>query len=183
MNQIFDTIKPQTELERRILEDPELQNGLLWGKPRDGHPEGVVLAHVEHVLENVEKFYGTDPHYPKLRLITIIHDSFKYRVDETQPKKGENHHSRIACRFAEKYCTEADVLKVIETHDDAYLAYRKGKRDGKWERAEERIQALMTVINETGIGELYRKFFHCDNHVNGKEPDSYHWFLEKMALQ
>ena len=181
MNRIFDVIKPQSELERRILEDPELQKGLLWGKPRDGHPEGEVLMHVQHVLANVEELYGNDADYAKLRIITIIHDSFKYKVDETKPKKGENHHSRIACRFAEKHCTEADLLRVIETHDDAYLAYRKGKRDNNWKRAEERIQELLLLIQEADIVELYRKFFHCDNRVNGKTPDSYEWFLGKLS--
>jgi len=34
--------QPETELERRIARDPELLEGLAWGKPRTGHPEGTV---------------------------------------------------------------------------------------------------------------------------------------------
>ena len=35
-------IEAETELERRLLADPELRAGLAWGEPRWGHPEGAV---------------------------------------------------------------------------------------------------------------------------------------------
>jgi hypothetical protein len=33
----------ETELEHRMLDDPRLQAGLNWGRPRPGHPEGRVV--------------------------------------------------------------------------------------------------------------------------------------------
>jgi hypothetical protein len=44
----------------------------------------------------------------KLRIIAIIHDTFKYKVDRSKPKEGENHHGMLARRFAEKFITSAD---------------------------------------------------------------------------
>ena len=35
---------PETELEEALTKDPELLEGLAWGEPRSGHPEGTVIA-------------------------------------------------------------------------------------------------------------------------------------------
>ena len=45
-----EMLKPETELEVRLLENPLFQEGLNWGKPRFGHPEGKVGLHVRDVL-------------------------------------------------------------------------------------------------------------------------------------
>ena len=38
------SITAETELERKLLDDPRLRAGLEWGAPRFGHPEGLVAA-------------------------------------------------------------------------------------------------------------------------------------------
>jgi len=43
-------LAPRTDLESRLLADPELQAGLGWGSPRHGHPEGSVGEHVRALL-------------------------------------------------------------------------------------------------------------------------------------
>ena len=48
-------LKPESELEARIVSDPEWVEGASWGEPRSGHPEGSVAAHVAEVLANVEE--------------------------------------------------------------------------------------------------------------------------------
>ncbi len=67
----------ETPLEDKIVRDPEFQDGLSYGKPRPGHPEGAVRFHIVEVLKNVEEFYGDSPHRMYLRLISNIHDTFK----------------------------------------------------------------------------------------------------------
>jgi hypothetical protein len=37
-------VVPETPLERRIVEDPELIRGAAWGKPRSGHPAAVTAT-------------------------------------------------------------------------------------------------------------------------------------------
>ena len=50
---------PESELERRLIADPQLREGLAWGKPRSGHPEGSVGAHVADLLETVDRWGET----------------------------------------------------------------------------------------------------------------------------
>ena len=38
-----------------IIADPDYQKNLDWGKPRGGHPEGTVRAHIEELEQNLEK--------------------------------------------------------------------------------------------------------------------------------
>jgi hypothetical protein len=115
-------IVPETDLEGRIVSDPEWQEGAAWGDPRPGHPEGGVSAHIEAVLRNVddEALDATDRE--RLRLVALIYDTFKHRVDRSQPMSGENHHAMIARRFAEGCVDDLTLLDVIELHDEAYDA-------------------------------------------------------------
>src|ERR1044072_9029599 len=122
----INKLKPENPLEEKIIADPEFIAGMLYGKPRKGHPEGKVILHIEEVLRNVDK-YCTPENREQLRLITILHDAFKYKVDHTQSKTGENHHAMIARRFAERYVTDTELLDIIELHDEAYNAWSTGK--------------------------------------------------------
>jgi len=70
-------LRPETELERELLQQPEFQRGLHWGLPRFGHPEGKILYHIREVLDNVEKLDITADVRRQLRLITFVHDTFK----------------------------------------------------------------------------------------------------------
>ncbi|MEE9214347.1 MAG: HD domain-containing protein [Thermodesulfobacteriota bacterium] len=72
----------------------------------------------------------------KLRLITLIHDTCKFKVDINKPKTGNNHHAVIARYFAEKYIDDTSILDIIELHDEAYLSWRKGHYTGNWQRAD-----------------------------------------------
>ena len=145
---IDEIVKPETDLEKKILSDEDFRKGITWGKPRKGHPEGQVMYHIGHVLKNVD-LYSTPGNREKLRLISIIHDSFKYKVDSTKPKNGDNHHAVIARRFTEKYSTDTELLEIIELHDEAYNAWCLGDRDGKWEQAESRAKKLIERLGES----------------------------------
>src|SRR3954447_21124592 len=85
---------PENDLERAVTEDPELLAGLAWGKPRAGHPEGTVGTHVADLLaaldggaEDAEENGADDAETRSLlRFVALVHDSFKYRVNEWLPK-------------------------------------------------------------------------------------------------
>jgi hypothetical protein len=91
-----------------------------------------VGAHVVEVLANVEDEAVNPRDRARLRLIALTHDTFKHLVDVRQPREGENHHAMIARRFAERYTDDAEVLDVIELHDEAFNAWVKRERGGKW---------------------------------------------------
>ena len=44
----------ETELEARICADAAWKKGAVWGNPRPGHSEGIVMYHIAEVLANVE---------------------------------------------------------------------------------------------------------------------------------
>jgi RimJ/RimL family protein N-acetyltransferase len=168
-----DAVRPETALERAICADPAWRTGEAWGEPRSGHPEGTVIAHVADVLANVERVALDPPDRARLRLAAIVHDAFKADVDRSRPKAGENHHAMRARRFAERYLSDADLLDVIELHDDAYLAWRQGVRDGNWPAAERRAGALLERLG--GRYDLYMRFYRADNETDGKTDEHRHW--------
>lgn len=158
-------LTPETELETKIIKDPEFQAWLSWWVPRAGHPEGEVYYHVLEVLQNVDKYHVCDKR-EKLRLIAMIHDTFKYKVDETKDRSWENHHGMYARRFAEKYIDDPEILDIIELHDEAFNAWQKGNRDGKWDKAEARATKLVERLWDKLP--LYIDFYRCDNETGDK---------------
>ena len=169
---IRELIKPETELETRIIQDPEFVEGAMWGKPRSGHPEGEVIYHIGEVLENVNK-YSNPENREKLRLIGITHDTFKNKVNRKKPRSGENHHALIARRFSERYISDSEVLGIIELHDEAYNSWQVGNRKN-WQKAQERATRLIGRLGSSI--NLYLAFYNCDNKTGDKSRDNFLWF-------
>jgi hypothetical protein len=170
----------ENELEASICADPTWRDGAEWGEPRPGHPEGAVKHHIAEVLSNVDR-YSTDPEQRRrLRLIALTHDTFKHLVDMQRDRTGENHHGMIARRFTERFVDDdAALLDAIELHDEAYNAYSKGARDGRWDKAEERAQRLVDRLGSEVP--TYLAFFRCDNETGSKSQDSVAWFADFVS--
>ncbi len=164
----------ETDLEKQIATDPEWQAGVAWGKPRFGHLEGPVKYHIADVLANIDRQCVTAEERMALRLVALIHDTFKYRVDEARPKIGTNHHAYIARKFAERYIQDPVILDLIELHDEAYNSWRLGAHRGKWHHAEERINNLLQRIGPALP--LYVRFFQADSATDSKDQAPVIWF-------
>lgn len=170
----FKRLQPETALERQIISSEEWIEGTKYGKPRRGHPEGEVIHHIHEVLGNVERLYGKSPLRAKLRLIALIHDTFKYKVDQKLPKTGENYHAMIARRFAEQWISDEDVLLVIQLHDDAYDAWLQGARHRDWAAARCYAAELRGLIGP--YIDLYMAFYECDIATGDKVLAPLRWF-------
>lgn len=179
MINVEEILKPETELEKQIVRNQKFIFGALYGKPRNGHPEGQVVFHIREVLDNVEK-YCTKENRTELRLIALIHDTFKNGVDNTKPKVGENHHAMIARRFAESFHLNEDVLDVIELHDEAYNAWSVGDRSDRWVVAEKRLEKLLLRLTDQNY-QLYRTFYRCDNETGNKTQANFEWFCKYVG--
>jgi hypothetical protein len=168
-------------LETKIIESLEFQEGLFFGKPRFGHPEGKIILHIREVLQNVESLKDTvsEKRFLDLRLVSLLHDTFKNKVNETQPHIGKNHHSYFAKKFAEKYIQEEAVLQVIQHHDDAYHAWGRGEWYGNWEGAEENLEILVGRLGKNL--QFFYEFFKCDTQTGNKDFRPLTWFEEKLA--
>jgi hypothetical protein len=146
----------ETDLEKSIAADPEWQEGVVWGKPRFGHMEGPIMYHIADVLKNIDHQCPPENERANLRLIALVHDSFKYRVDESRPKIGTNHHAYIARKFAQRYIHDPVLLDIID--------------------AEERVEHLLERL-ETSLP-LYLHFFYADSATESKNPAPVAWFDE-----
>lgn len=187
LDEAFRLLKPENENELRIVSDPEWREGASYGKPRPGHPEGEIVYHVLEVLENVDTWCkehnSTASERAKLRVIAMIHDTFKMKVNRDLPKTGNNHHALIARRFAEQIAiTDKEILEIIEHHDDAYNAWGKGK-NGNWVEADQKVERLKTTLESQNVSlELYNAFYWCDSNTGDKDPAPYAWFQKFVKI-
>ena len=146
---IIELLQPETTLERQLIEDEEFRKGLFWGKPRFGHPEGMVVFHIKDVLENIEQLTVAEEIREQLRMIAYAHDTFKYL--EEQIGKGpdrSNHHSILARKFMENYIVDENVLDVIEYHDEAYYCWRLQHLYNKKEEGTARMTEMLDNLQD-----------------------------------
>ena len=156
------------------MDDPEWRRGVRWGRPRRGHPEGSVLAHIHEVLDNVDRVADSPEQRERLRLIALVHDSFKAGVDRSRPKHGPNHHAAIARRFTERYSGDHGLLLVVEHHDVPYALWRRGNRTGDWEASTRWAGALIDALGDDL--DLFLRFYRADNETGDKTDDDRRWF-------
>ncbi len=167
--------QPESELEARVTQDPQLLEGLAWGEPRTGHPEGSVAAHVEDLLETLDTWDEPADRRVKLRFIALVHDAFKGDVRERLPKMGRNHHADRARRFAEDYTDDQAMLAVIQHHDRPYALWRKMKRKGSLDE-----RGFTKMIDDIPDLALFVRFVELDGSTEGKTPDPIAWLRVEL---
>jgi hypothetical protein len=173
--ELIEGFEPETDLEREIVSQPELLEGLAWGQPRAGHPEGAVGVHVSHLLETLDRSGETGERRQLLRLMALVHDSFKYQVRERLPRVGENHHAMRARRFTEGFTDDERVLAAIEFHDRPYSLWRKLNRRGKLDE-----RGFNRMIERIPDPQLFLRFIELDGSTEGKRPEPIDWFREEL---
>jgi HD domain len=159
-----------------VAADPVLQEGLAWGEPRRGHPEGAVGEHVADLLETIERWGETGTRREDLRFLALVHDSLKYRVRNWLPRTGENHHAMRARRFAEGYTGDERLLAAIEHHDGPYNLWRKMRRRGRLDD-----HALNEMLDRIPDLDLFARFVELDGSTEGKNPEPLHWFRSELG--
>jgi hypothetical protein len=165
----------ETELERALIADPALQEGLSWGKPRRGHPEGTVGAHVADLLATIDRWGETGKRREELRFVALVHDSLKYQVQNWRPKTGENHHAVRARRFAERYVNDESLLATIEQHDRPYNLWRKARKRGRTDE-----HAFDEMIERIPDIDLFVRFVELDGSTEGKTPEPIRWLKGEL---
>lgn len=172
---VEELLQPETELERALLASEEFRKGLFWGKPRYGHPEGKVLYHIREVLDNVEKLHIDPTTRANLRIITFVHDTFKYLEDKSDWSK---HHSILARKFMEEYINDQSVLDIIELHDEAYYSWRLKVLYNREKDGQKRLDRLIDCIGDQM--QLYYLFFKCDTKTGDKTQSPLYWFEKNI---
>ena len=170
--------EPENDLERRLAEDPVIVRALEWGKPRHGHPEGAVGAHVKDLLRTLDEWGEPEPRRSELRFLAIVHDALKYRVRSWLPKTGENHHAMRARHAAERYTSDERLLAAIELHDRPYSIWRRTKRGSDRERraVDELLRRIPDVL-------LFVRFVELDGSHEGKNPEPIAWLRRELGAR
>jgi hypothetical protein len=157
---------PETALERALAADGELLEGLAWGRPRPGHPEGPVGRHVADLLAGVTEPRG--PRRRELRFMALVHDACKHRV---RPEAGPvplNDHALLARRLAERYTADERVLVALEHHDAPYRIWRR-------ETGEDGRRALLHLLAGVPDLGLFLRFVELAGSTAGKHPGPLRW--------
>jgi hypothetical protein len=163
-------ITPETELESKIISDPRIQEGFEYGKVRTGHPEGTVINHVHAILNYID-FQGFDGYRTDLRVIALLHDSFKY-MKKIDPS---NRHEFLAAEFYKELTDDERIEKVLHYHDTPWIIY-KNIKSGQ-ELNEEKFKNTFSQLDL----ELFTRFLYCDNCL--RENDTAIWFEQTVHEQ
>lgn len=153
--------------------DPVLLKGWAWGRPRRGHPEGSVGAHVADLLRTIEEWGETGQRRSELRFLALLHDSLKFEVDS--PKGGEDHHAERARAVAEALTDDERLLAVIQEHDRPYGIWRKLRRSGSLDAA-----AFSEMLDRIPDLDLFLRFVELDGSTEGKDPEPVEWFRDEL---
>lgn len=176
-----EVVQPETDLEAFLLQQSEVRTGLAWGIPRFGHPEGEVYRHVREVLDNVDRLPALLPEDRRdLRLVTLLHDTWKYAEDKRTPRDWSKHHGKLARAFAKTYVQKQRVLELIEWHDEAYYCWRLDALYHRPSKARQRLDALLARF--TDQIHFYHQFFVCDTRTGDKNLAPIAWFEREAGV-
>jgi hypothetical protein len=160
--------EPESALERALAHEPELQRGWAWGRPRRGHPEGAVGRHVAAMLAAISR---DDPLRADLRLLTLLHDTFKFRVRAGRPWSPDNDHAELARRFAVRHGCPHRIAATLELHDAPYWV---------WHRRDGDVDLLDKILERAPDRELLVRFVELDAATHGKDPAFLRWFRASL---
>jgi hypothetical protein len=167
IEELVPGFEPESDLERALAAEPELLQGLRWGRPRFGHPEARVGLHVAAILSRMGD-YAT-PLRADLRFIALVHDSFKHAVRPAEAWSRDNDHAMLARRFAERFTDDERVLCAIELHDELFWI---------WHNGGDEIEAVLQRVPDV---ELYFRFVELDATTEGKDPSLIWWIRHAIA--
>lgn len=161
-----------------ILKSPEYRTNLDWGQPRAGHPEGTVRAHIDELERNLGRLSGrvTSDEAIRLRLLIHTHDTFKAEAREGVPISDPRSHASLARAFLARYCGDADLLQMVQLHDEPYALWQQVRSKGHCN--PQRFESLMTGI---GDWNLFTAFLLIDGCTAGKGRQPLRWFLPELA--
>ncbi len=161
-----------------VVADPRYQANLDWGEARPGHPEGSVRAHIAEIEGNLEalrpKLSETD--FWKLKVLVHTHDSFKKDSERGVPITHPRSHASLARTFLAEFCDDADLLAIVQYHDEPFALWRQAESRGHCN--QERFTALLANIKDWN---LFLAFNLIDGCTEGKGREPLRWLFEQVA--
>ena len=161
-----------------IVSDSRYQANLDWGAPRPGHPEGTVRAHIAEIEQNLEALRPklAEDEYWKLKVLVHTHDSFKAESQDGVAITHPRSHASLARAFLAEFCDDADLLAMVQYHDEPFALYRQVEHKGAYN--PERFDALLKAIADW---DLFLAFNIIDGCTKGKSREPLRWLFRAVA--
>lgn len=149
-----------------------------YGKPRRGHPEATIRAHIQALEGNLERMDldKSEEDYWILKILIWVHDSFKEQAKRGVAIVDPGSHASLAREFLAQFTDCNDVLKMVQYHDEPFGIYRKFQFKGRYN--EERAQRLIDTIDDWS---LFIRFQIIDTCTAGKSREPLHWMFKEMV--
>jgi hypothetical protein len=166
------------EIFDAVTSDPRYQRNLDWGEVRPGHPEGTIRTHIAELERNVEQLRAklSETDYWRLKLLIHTHDTFKAEARRGAPVAAPDSHASLARAFLAEFCDDADMLAMVQYHDEPFALWRQFKLKGRLN--EERLTTLLTSIRDWN---LFLAFNIVDGCTEGKQRCSLRWLFRLVA--
>ena len=162
----------------RVLADPRYRKNVEYGSPRPGHPEGKVKAHIAEVVANLDAIrprLKSDEAYWKLLFLIHVHDTFKAESAGGVPVRDPRSHASLARSFAAEFTDDADLLNMIQFHDENYALWKQLNQRGTYDA--QRFQLLLQTIRDW---DLFLIFTIVDGATEGKDKEKLAWFIGEV---
>jgi hypothetical protein len=158
-----------------IIADPRYVTNLDWGDPRPSHPEGTVRAHLAEIEPNLESLRPklSDEDYWKLKILIHTHDTFKGESTAGVAIADPKSHASLAREFLATHCDDADLLAMVQWHDEPFALWRQVEQKGKCNA--DRLNTLFANITDWN---LFLAFNIIDGCTAGKSREPLNWLFE-----
>ena len=162
----------------RIIADPRYAANVDWGKPRPGHPEGTVRAHIAELERNLETLLPklNETECWKLKLLIHTHDTFKSQSQDGVAIVAPQSHASLARAFLASFCDDSDLQMMVQYHDEPFALYRQVETKGRYSQV--RLDALLAAIQDWN---LFLAFNIIDGCTIGKSREPLRWLFREVA--
>ena len=168
------TVTNYQHIYESIVADPRYLANLDWGESRPGHPEGTVRAHIAEIESNLERLKDrlSEADCWKLKILVHTHDSFKREADRGVPIAHLRSHASLARAFLAEFCSDDDLLAMIQYHDEPFALWRQVAAKGNFD--SDRLSALIRNVKDWN---LFLAFAIIDGCTAGKDREPLRWLF------
>ncbi len=162
---------------RMVRSNPRYLEGINWGAPRPGHPEGTIASHISELMENLRTIEDdlSSSDFRKLELLIHCHDTFKNEASRGVPIAHPESHASLARGFIEEYLGESPLSQIVQLHDEMFALWKPHKGE---QINQDRYQRLIETIEDW---DLYVTFLLIDNSPGKKDFSSTLWAVRALG--
>jgi hypothetical protein len=165
-------------LIEKVIADSRYQENIEYGEPRSGHPEGKLKYHIAELEGNLKALQAhgiSEEQYWKLKFMIHIHDMFKKEALPDVRILDPQSHASLAKGYAGQLIDDADVLNMIQFHDENYALWHQFRVKGAYDVG--RFEKLLKTIQDW---ELFLMFLILDGSTTGKDRSPLKWFISEV---